>query len=498
MHRPFTLIAKTLSVRLSLMVTTAIAVFILNALFVIFWYSQKVMKEEALQKGVQTLESSVLQIDNILLSVEQATGNIYWDLLLHLNRPELMFEYGRQMVKSNPYITGCAIAFEPNFYKGQHELFMAYVHRSDTGELLSSDSPIIQANTFGNVPYTEQIWYKEPVNSRRAIWFNPQKNTETDGDVIITFSLPIYQYDKVVGVFAVDLSLVLLSNIVSEAKPSPNSYAVLLGSDGSYIVHPDSAKLFHKKIQQAFSPELRDIASSMIAGETDYKPININNSQAYIFYKPFKRSAVPGRTMENLGWSIGLVYPEEDIFGEYKKLLYIVLLIAGSGLLLFFILCRVFTQRLLIPIRHLTASAQRIAGGDYETPIHDCQQDDEVGRLQEHFQEMQQALSAHVGELRQSTAALESQRHVLEDAYEQAKEADKMKTAFLHNMTNQMLKPVNAISSSVEILCDQHQKKSPILTEHLVNDIQQQGETITELLNQLLEVSHEDKSASNN
>ncbi len=476
------------------MVVISIAVFLLTALSVVFWYSQKVMKEEALQNAVQTLESTVLQIDNVLLSVEQAAGNVYWDILLHLDKEEKMFSYGRHLVESNPYIIGCAIAFEPNYYQKHDPYFMAYVHRSGTGNLVSNNSPIIQASTFGNVPYTEQIWYKEPLNNRRAYWFNPLKNSETEGEAIITFSLPIFKKDKVVGVMGVDVSLAQLSTIVGAAKPSPNSYAVLLGSDGSYIVHPDSSKLLHESIlQQNFSANLKAVGEAMMAGETDYKPISINDTDAYIFYKPFKRAAVPGRTMENLGWSIGLVYPEKDIFGDYQKLLYVVLLIAGFGLIVLFVLSRVITHRLILPLRHLASSAQRIAGGDYETPIHDCHQDDEVGRLQNHFQQMQQALSEHVGELQHSAAALVNQGHVLQDAYEQAKEADRMKTAFLHNMTNQMISPVNAMSESVAALCDQSQSQSQIQTEQLVNDIQKQGETITELLNQLLEASRESK-----
>ncbi len=478
------------------MVVFSIAVFLLTALSVIFWYSQKVMKEEALQNAVLTLESTVLQIDNVLLSVEQTAGNVYWDIILHLDKEEKMFDYGRHLIESNPYITGCAIAFEPGFYQTHDSYFMAYVHRSGTGDLLSNNSPIIQASTFGNVPYTEQIWYKEPLNNRHAFWFNPLKGSDTEGEAIITFSLPIFNKDKVVGVMGVDVSLAQLSNIVAAAKPSPNSYAVLLGSNGSYIVHPDSSKLFHESIlQQNFSPALKAVSEAMIAGETDYKPISINDTKAYIFYKPFKRTAVPGRTMEDLGWSIGLVYPEKDIFGEYQKLLYIVLLIAALGLILLFALCRIITHHLLLPLRHLASSAQRIAGGDYESPIEDCHQDDEVGRLQNHFQQMQQALSKHVGELQHSAATLVNQGHVLKEAYEQAKEADKMKTAFLHNMTNQMIAPINAMSDSVDILCDQNQSQVPIQTKQLVNDIQQQGETITELLNQLLEASRGSKPA---
>ncbi len=492
-------ITKTLSVRISLMVVSLIAVFLLSTFIIIFYYSQKVLREEALQEAKQTLESTILQIDNVLLSAEQASGNDYWDLLQHLNQPEQMFNYGRQLLNSNPYITGCAIAFEPYFYPEQGEYFMAYVHRSKTGDLKTSNSPIIQATTFGNKPYTQQIWYYQPRDTRRAYWLNPIKEDSTDiTESIITFSLPIFQQDKVVGVMAVDVSLQQLSQIVEEAKPSPNSYAILIGSDGSYIVHPDKTKFSKKDFstKSEFS-EIQSIVKDMMKGKTDYKSVTIGDMDAYVFYKPFKRVAVPGRTMENLGWSIAIVYPEDDIFGEYDLLLTIALIIAIVGLLLLFIFSRVVTHRQILPLRHLAASVQSIAEGNYNTPICDCHQIDEVGRLQENFQAMQQSLANRVGELQQLTATLQEQGRITKEAYEQAKEADRMKIAFLHNMTNQMLAPAQMMSDNVSLLCDQNQIKTTEEVGYIVKDIQQQGQTITELLNQLLKVSREQETIEN-
>ncbi len=499
MNRPFGPVTKTLSVRISLMVVSVIAVFLLSALFAIFYYSQKVLKEEALEKARQTLDSTILQIDNILLSVEQASGNVYWDLLLHLDQPELMFSYGRHLLASNPYIVGCAMAFEPNYYKDRGEYYMAYVHRSGTSSTHASDSTIIESTTFGNSPYTQQVWYNQPIETHRAIWLNPLDEQIAQDESIITFSLPIYEYGKVIGVMGVDISLSQLSQIVAEAKPSPNSYAILINSKGSYIVHPDKSKLYNEKIiSQQESSALREIGNEMITGKTDYRQATIDNTRAFVFYKPFKRSAVPGRTMDDLGWSIAIVYPEEDILGDYHLLLTLVLIISLGGLLLLFILCRVVTHRQILPLRHLAASAQRIAEGDFNTPVCDCHQIDEVGRLQDHFQHMQQALSIHVGELQQLTDTLQEQGRITAEAYEQAKEADRMKTAFLHNMTNQMIVPANAMSKSVTALCDQQRMKTAQQVEHLANDIQQQGETITELLHKLIDVSRESKPTATN
>ena len=227
---------------------SAMAILLMATLTVMLYYSKKALKEEALEKVSQTLEGTVQSIDNILLSVEQTSGNIYFNLITHLDQPDMMYTYSRQIVESNKYVAGCAIAFKENFYPG-HELFMPYFRRENIG----GRDTIIQAETFANGPYTEQAWYTKPMESARPEWLNPLSGLGDDtGEApIFTFSLPIYGADgKTAGVVGVDVKLSLLSQIVSDTKPSANSYCLLLDSDGTFIVRPNGSKSF---LQTAFS-----------------------------------------------------------------------------------------------------------------------------------------------------------------------------------------------------------------------------------------------------
>lgn len=488
------MISKTLSVRISLMVVLATAALLTVSLSIALHYSQKAVKIESLQDAAETLEYTTQHIDNVLLSVEQAAGNIYFDMTRHMNEPERMFTYSRKLVENNPYVAGCAIAFEPYYYKDRGQYFMAYVHHNSKGGLDTSNSPIIQSETFGNVPYNQQVWYTEPIRKRHPCWVNPLKEEDTEGEAIITFCLPIYDVSgQPVGVMGVDVSLTLLSTIVMAAKPTPNSYATLLGSDGSYIVHPDSNKLFHQTVftfsEHADDPSVKEVAEAMMAGETDYKFFKMNGRKFYAFYKPFQRSAIPGRANEDLKWSIAIVFPEDDVLGDYHSLSYTIPIIAFIGLLLLLALCRLFTHRQLLPLRMLAKSAQRIAEGHYDLTVPDTRQEDEVGRLQTHFQEMQKSLSANMDELQGLTTTLQERGEVLAEACEQAKEADQMKTAVLHNMSHKMTEPVSTIASCVDQLCTYNQEMEQEEAERLADEIQAQGKVVTELLKDLLDSS---------
>lgn len=488
------IISRTLSLRLSLMVVLAVAVLLSVSLAVMLHFSRQALKHEALQNAEQTLEGTVQRVDNILLSVEQSVGNVYWDMLSHIDQQEQMEGYCRRIVECCPYVAGCAIAFEPDFYPGQ-EPFMVYVYRRDGMKDSTTPSELAVTHVFGKRPYTEQQWFTTPLKNGKARWTDPLKGVEVDGEALTTFSLPIYGKEgRAVGVVAADVPIRLLSQIILSAKPSANGYSTLLGNDGSYLVHPDTNKLLHQTVftqtENGTNPTVRAAAEAMVAGETGYRYFTLNGSNCYVFYKPFQRAEVPGRVMERLGWSVGVIYPEEDIFAEYNLLLYYVLAIAIVGLLLFFMHCTMFTHRQLQPLQLLTRSAKQIASsvGSFNTQ-HSTFREDEIGQLQDCFQQMQQSLDANVCELEQLLATIEERGRGLRKVYGQAQEADRMKTAFLHNMTNQMMEPAKAIAASVDRLVagDRDQETGDWRQE--TETIRQQSKAITDVLNHLLDAA---------
>ena len=157
-------------------------------------HAEVLVKEESLQDAGQTLEATVQAIDNILLNVEQSSGNIYWKMMGHINQPDKIKDYTHKLVETNPYITDCKIIWD-------------------------SDSDAIDINT--------------------ACWTEPSK----DNTNIISFLLPIFIEQQKTGVLTVDMSLAQLSKVVLETKLSPNSFCALLGKNGSFIVYPDSSIL---------------------------------------------------------------------------------------------------------------------------------------------------------------------------------------------------------------------------------------------------------------
>lgn len=491
-------INKTLSVRLSLMVVSSMAVLLAGSLVVMLYYSRKAVKEEALQKTSQALEGTMQRIDNILLSVEQASGNIYFNMLSHFNEPDLLNTYCYKLVEVSPYVRRAFIAFRPNYYQG-HELYLVSVERNTDGSIVLTEAGDHDSSSIPK-DYTTSEWYTQPMNTLKPEWliFGKTKDEDPDNseEPLITFCLPFSQRDSLpIGVMALQLSLTELSHLIQSNNPIEKSFFSLIASDGTVISHPDSSKLLRKpRIEKikAENPSMMEAMNAMIQGESGYRKFERRGKNYLVFYKPFIRTVVQGRSMEHLGWSAGIIYPESNIKGDYWRLIYFVLFISVGGLLVLFVLSRAIIHRQLLPLRLLTHSAQQIAEGNYDVEVPESHHHDEIGRLQNDFQQMQQSLSAHVNELEQLTATLDQRGKELRAAYDWARKANRMKTAFLHHMTNQMVKPSQAIFNAVFALCEPGRDMKTKQVDELAEDIHVQGKAITELLNNLLNVSEEE------
>ena len=475
--------------KLKLNVQVAVEVLLLLAvtLGILAYFSHKALRQEALRNAELTLEGTVQDIDNILLSVEQSTGNVYYDLLGHLDNPDRMYTYSRALVESNPNIIGCAIAFKPGYYPGR-DLFMAYVHRRSS----DTDNPLdlVISETFANRPYTEQVWFTEPMKTGETSWIDPLKGIDTENEPLITFCLPFNDtHNQRIGVIAVDVSINQLSKIILAAKPSANGYSVLLAHNGSYIVHPDKEKLsnpaiFSQKEEGTDVSEL-DAAKAMLAGESGMREFRRGNRDWCVFFKPFERVEWEGRTNGNIGWSVGVVCPEEDFFDTYNVLLYLVVGIAIVGMLLFYLLCNWIIRRQLKPVKRLVKSAHHIAEGNYHETLPYSDRQDEIGLLQNRFEQMQLSLQTQVNELENETTQLHQHSEMLRAAYNKTVETNHLKTSFLLYMTKQMSESAESIDKSVTMLSYDHQDASQRDIDRQVDNIQRRTQSMVELLNHM-------------
>lgn len=473
--------------RINLVIVGQTLLLMAVSLGILFYFSHKALKHEAMSDAEHTLEGTVQNIDNILLSVEQSTGNIYYDLLDHVDEPERMYTYCRELVLSNPNIVGCAIAFKPGYFPDR-DLFMTYVHRRAFVTDVKSD--LVTTDKFTDRPYTEQVWYAEPMKTGYVGWTDPLKGDDTENEPLVNFCLPFEnKAGERVGVIAVDVSISQFSKIVLAVKPSERGYCVLMAKNGSFIVHPNEHKLESQTVftqmNEGADHSVLEAAEAMLSGQSGMKNFKMNGENWSVFYKPFQRVEWEGRSSAQLGWSVGVVYPESDIHNVHYTLLGFVIIIALVCLVAFCLLCGWIIRRELNPLKLLTMSTQRVADGHYDETVPESSLDDEMGHLQNRFRTMQLKLCEQTAEVENETVQLQHHSDELRAAYGRLEESDRMKTSFLHYMTNQMAVPAESLDRSVTTLCNNYSNMSKEEIDTQVDNIERKSETLIELLNHM-------------
>ena len=474
----------SLTTQVVLWVVGFVSVLFVTALFVMFYYARESIYQEAMEKARQTLRTTELRIDNTLNEVETATRSWHWTIEKRLDRPELLDSLCRQLLRENPHIQSCTIAFEPGVYPQYDIYHEVYAYRSP------ADSTQIEVTVNGGKQlYTREKWYFIPLHHGKPIWIDPYVDVEHGETSIITsYGMPLHNKEgELVGVLSSHISMKWFSDLVLSLKPFPNSHASVMGTDGHLIIHPDSTLEEHETFfAEAFNEPTSEghlAAISMKTGHVGHGEIHMDGKKDFIFYHPF----------ENAGWSVAIVCPESDIFSSYNSLLRYTIIISLGGLLLLALFCFFISHHQLKPLQQLVDEAQRMADGQMDELVKKSNRTDEVGYLQNTFRQMQEGISQHIAHITQLTDVLSQRNEDLKLAYEQAREADRMKDAVILNMSDRMEQSVKVIHNTIADFRQHATEMNVSEFRQMADKIKEHTEMTTAVLDNLLDIADKKK-----
>lgn len=434
-------ICQSLSWKLSLgILLMAVPIFVLS-LGILYAESRDNVKKEALEHANSVLSTTMERVSRYMGMIETATDINDWAVTANLH-PDSLLAYSNFIVSINGSVDGCSISTEPNVFPKYGRYFSAYtVRESDTVTTVIEEE----------YEYFEKVWYKQPRQLGKPCWviyFDESDSLALTLDgMIASYSKPLYdEEEKFVGVISTDLSLLHLSRIISEEKPYPDSYFMMVGEEGRYLVHPDTAQLFTHTIFSDVDPrEQSDVIAlghEMTTGKEGNMRVVINGEHCLVTYRP-----VP-----NTNWSLALVCPERNILQSYNRLNYIITPLIIVGLLLILLFCSIVVARSIRPLNKLADKLQRIAEGHYDEQIKKTDHQDVVGRLQNNFASMQESLSNYVNNIQQMNEETIRRNEELARTSELAQEADRQKTLFIQNVSHQVRTPLNIIMGFGQVL----------------------------------------------
>ena len=445
-----------LSTRLAIVILVLAAPLFITTIGALFLEARQVIRHKAVGRAKSALNASMQRLDRNLLAVQTATEAYSWVLEEQLH-PDSFLTLSHKVVALNPHIDGCSVSAEPYLFpeKGRH--YSVYTVREP-------DS--VRTVVEEKYEYFQKTWYKLPYDLNEPCWeiyFDEADSLELTIDgMLASYGKPLHNAkNEIVGVISTDLSLLKLTKIINEERPYPNSYFVMLDSDGRYVVHPDTTLLFKKTIFDDADPrtqqDLIALGHQMTAGKEGGMPVYVDGKGYLVCYKP-----VPGTD-----WSLAIVCPDNDILKNYYMLSNIVIPLLIIGLLIIVLLCYRAVSQAFSSIRQLLLKTRMIAEGNMEVFIGHSNRIDDVGRLQNSFAAMLQALQFHIGIVRYITEKLQQRNKELEEATKRAQEANQQKTTFIQNVSHQIRTPLNIVMGFSQVLHDAIKQREALPDEEM-------------------------------
>jgi len=367
-----------------------------------YYFTRSTIQETTKENAVLIANNTVNRIE-LVLSTEERIPEIVAKMLesSFLDRDSLI-PFLKSILKNNKNICGSSISYEPYYFPDKGMFYAPYVYRQ---------GHLIRSTMLGNENYEYAFmdWYQIPKMTKTTYWSEPYFDEGGGNMLMTTYSVPFYTYKKgqrtFSGVVTIDISLEWLTKIMSTVKIFKTGYAFLISQNGTIITHPNKNYVMNQSIftiaKENNQPGMREIGRQMVKGKSNFASADFKSKwhpgKLWINYKGLPSSH----------WSIGVIYPEKEMFASLRQINIILICLIIVGLFLLSLFTVKIIQKLTSPLKHFAESARLIAAGDFNVQLPEIKTQDEMKELYNSFSYMQKELAEYIVSLKDTTAAKE-------------------------------------------------------------------------------------------
>lgn len=384
----------------------------------IYLFAQKEITDLTSVHYQDILETTNDKVEGMLDKVEVSAVNNIAEIQESLGTPEEVLNALEKELMLNPHIVGYGVAFNPDYYPEKGRWFEPYVARRDNGQIERLQIGSEQHD------YLNAKWFRETLETGKGQWSDPYYDEAGAKTILCTFSAPVMDNNgNTVGVFGADFPLLWLYEELTQLDKQVNRtklfgksfdneriYSFILGRDGVYIAHPEMERTltgnYFDFAGTKMSEEYRQIGEEMLAGKKSSKTTYMDGIRSVVYYSPLSQA----------GWSMAIVVPTSALYRPGKVIATIILILMGIGLLVTSLISGLSTRRATRPLKYLASSAEEIAKGNFNTPLPEIKQNDEIRLLRDSFEDMQHSLSSYIDKLTTATAQRASLENELDIA----------------------------------------------------------------------------------
>ncbi len=369
---------------------------------VVYFAVGEYMDDEAEQRFQIVVTRAYREVQRRLSEVYVANVNNVHEIERDVDDPDKLYDHLARIVRQNPYIVSCGLLFIPDYYPEKGRFFVPFATR-DTADVVS----VMRIDSVYH-DYVEEDWYVERMESDSADWVdpyfeNPLLTPHIAPRLLVTHAIPVHNREgRPVAVLCSDLSLEDMRNDMLqkvrqgkmhyEQNVEHPSYNCIIDRHGRYVLHPDKDRMLRDTLD----------ADVTFKGKQGTVSAIIDGVPSWVFY----------RAVKYVEWTVMMVVPE-DLIQRHGRMLNIIILAAMLiGLAAIYFFCRQQIRKVTSPLHRFARSAEEVAKGNFNAPLPDISDDDEIRMLRDSFGNMQQSLSQYIDELKTTTAqksAIESE-----------------------------------------------------------------------------------------
>ena len=393
---------KSISKRLTLRIMMVVLAMMSVIAGVVYVAVGEYMDDEAEKRFQIVVTRAHREVQRRLSEVYVANVNNVHEIERDIDDPDKLYDHLERIVRRNPYIVSCGLLFIPDYYPEKGRFFVPSATR-DTADIVS----VMRIDSVYH-DYVEEDWYVERMESDSADWVdpyfeNPLLTPHIAPRLLATHAIPVHNREgRPVAVLCSDISLEDMRNEMLkkvrqgkkhyEQNVKHPSYNCIIDRHGRYVLHPDKERM------------LKDTLDANVAFKGNQGTVYavIDGVPSWVFY----------HAVEYAEWTVLVVVPE-DLIQRHGRMLNIIILAAMLiGLAAIYFFCRQQIRKVTSPLHRFARSAEEVAKGNFNAPLPDISDDDEIRMLRDSFGNMQQSLSQYIDELKTTTAqksAIESE-----------------------------------------------------------------------------------------
>lgn len=318
---------------------------------------------------------------------------------------------------------------------------------------------------------TENVgWYYLPIWKKGPVWTAPYNNANIS-QKMISYCIPVYKNDALLGVVGIDLNLAIIEDMVNSLQLE-GSKGILLGEENN-LIHLNTRYELTKAversaelsviIEQFQSPKNQPLQKFTWEGNKYFGSlIKLDNGMSYI-------SAISQNELF------------KNIYGQIILLIIALILVTLITIVLIFFI----NLKIIRPIKIITKTTNRLARGELFVDI-PYQSENEIGTLANNIRLMTTQLKEYIEYISEQT---KKEREAKEAALTESQinaAASQAKSTFLANMSHEIRTPINAVLGMNEMILREARDKT--ILGYSAN-IKTAGANLLSIVNDILDFS---------